>query len=187
MARKILFGVAAVLAVLALYVDSRPSEFRVQRTAVVPAPPAAVYARLVDFARWADWSPWEKLDPAMKRTLTGAPGSVGHAYAWAGNDAVGEGRMTITGLLPGERVDLRLEFLEPWSATNATAFTIEPEGAGSRVTWSMSGTSGFVAKAMGLFMDMDAMIGKDFEAGLRSLGEVAARDAAAGAGPAPAP
>lgn len=187
MARKILFGIAAVLAVLALYVDSRPSEFRVQRTAVVPAPPAAVYGRLVDFARWADWSPWEKLDPAMKRTLTGSPGSVGHAYAWAGNDAVGEGRMTITGLLPGERVDLKLEFLEPWSATNATAFTIEPEGAGSRVTWSMSGTHGFVAKAMGLFMDMDAMIGKDFEAGLRSLGEVAARDAAVGDGAAQAP
>lgn len=179
MAKKILFGLAAVVAVLALYVDSRPAEFKVERSARIPAPPALVFARLADFGRWSDWSPWEKLDPAMKRTLSGAPAGVGHSYAWAGNDKVGEGRMTITGLAAPERVDIRLEFLKPWKATNATVFTIVPDGTGSRVTWSMSGTKGFLMKAMGIFMSMDAMVGKDFEKGLSNLAAVAARDAAA--------
>lgn len=181
MLKKILVALAVIVALLALFIATRPAEFRVERTATIAAPPAVVFGRLADFAKWSDWSPWEKLDPSMKRTLSGTPATVGHAYSWAGNDKVGEGKMTITGLTPAERVDIRLEFLKPWKATNDTVFSLEPEGDGCRITWAMSGTNGFVMKAMGLVMNMDSMIGKDFEQGLRNLASVAAADAGSAA------
>jgi len=173
MVKSILLGVAAVLAFVALYVQSRPSEFRVERSATLAAPPDVVFAQLADFGRWSAWSPWEKLDPAMKRTVSGPPATIGHGYAWSGNAKAGEGRMTITALKPVERVAIRLEFLKPWKATNETVFTVAPEGSGCRVTWTMSGTNGFLMKAMGLVTSMDSMVGKDFEEGLRNLGTVA--------------
>lgn len=181
MLRKLGIALAAIVVLLVAFVATRPARFRVERSASIAAPPAAVFARLADFGRWGDWSPWDKLDPAMRKTVSGAPATVGHAYAWSGNDKAGEGRMTIVGLTPGERVEIRLEFLKPWKATNETLFTIQPEGSGCRVTWTMSGANGFVMKAMGLVMSMDAMVGKDFEQGLRKLASVAEADAAGAA------
>jgi len=178
MLKKILVAVAAILALAAAFVATRPSDFKVERSATLAAPPAVIYATIADFSRWSAWSPWARLDPAMKGTVTGTPATVGHAYAWSGNDQVGEGRMTITGLAPGERVEIRLEFLKPWEATNATVLSIQPAGTGSRVTWTMTGTNGFMMKAAGIFMNMDAMVGADFERGLASLGTVTQAEAA---------
>jgi hypothetical protein len=175
MLKKVLVGLVIVVAFLFAFVASRPSSFVVERSAVIAAPPAVVFARLADFGQWSAWSPWEKLDPAMKRSISGAPATVGHSYAWSGNAKAGEGRMTITELTP-ERIDVRLEFLKPWKATNETVFTLAPEGSGCRVTWTMSGTSGFAMKAMGLVTNMDAMVGKDFEQGLRNLRATAEAD-----------
>lgn len=175
MLKKVLVGLVVVVALLVAFIATRPSHFLVERSAVIAAPPAVVFARLADFGQWSAWSPWEKLDPAMKRTVSGAPATVGHSYAWSGNAKAGEGRMTITELTP-ERIELRLEFLKPWKATNETVFTLAPESSGCRVTWTMSGTNGFVMKAFGLVMDMDAMVGKDFEEGLRNLRATAEAD-----------
>jgi hypothetical protein len=175
MLKKILVGLVVVFAFLVAFIATRPSRFLVERSAVIAAPRAVVFARLADFGKWGSWSPWEKLDPAMKRTVSGAPATVGHAYAWSGNAKAGEGRMTITELTP-ERLEIRLEFLKPWKAINETVFTVVPEGSGSRVTWTMSGTSGFVMKAFGLVTSMDAMVGKDFEQGLRNLRAAAEAD-----------
>lgn len=169
MLKKILIAVAAVVVLLIGFIATRPATFQVERSAVIGAPPTLLFAQLTDFGRWSAWSPWEKLDPAMKRTLSGAPGTVGHAYGWIGNDEVGEGRMTLTALSPGERVEIRLEFIKPWQATNATTFAIQPDAAGARVTWTMTGTNGFMMKAAGIFMNMDKMVGGDFERGLQSL------------------
>lgn len=174
MLKKILVGLV-VVALLVAIIATRPSHFLVERSATIAAPPAVVFARLADFGKWSAWSPWEKLDPAMKRTVSGAPATVGHAYAWSGNAKAGEGRMTITGLTP-ERIDIRLEFLRPWEATNEAVFTLAPEGSGCRVTWGMSGASGFLMKAIGLVVSMDAMVGKDFEQGLRNLRTTAEAD-----------
>jgi hypothetical protein len=186
--KKILAAVGAIVALLVAFIATRPSNFKIERSTVVGAQPTAVYAQLADFERWSAWSPWEKLDPAMKRELTGTPGTVGHAYHWSGNDEVGEGRMTITALAPFERVEIRLEFLKPWEATNATTFLVKPEGSGSRVTWAMSGTNGFVMKAMGLVMNMDELVGADFERGLHGLQAIVEAPAAPAAAPqAPAP
>ena len=178
MLKKILVAVVALTLLAAAFIATRPAEFRIERSATLAAPPAVVYATISDFSRWSAWSPWEKLDPAMTRSMAGQPGTVGHTYGWKGNDKVGEGRMTITGLAPDERVEIRLEFLKPWEATNATVLSIQPAGAGSRVTWTMTGTNGFLMKAAGIFMNMDAMVGGDFERGLANLGTVTQAGAA---------
>jgi hypothetical protein len=183
--KKILIFIAAAVVVFLAVVATRPADFKVERSATLPAPPAAVYAQVSDFGRWAAWSPWERLDPSMKKEVTGAPGTVGHAYHWVGNKQVGEGRMTIVAARPGAGVDIKLEFLQPWQATNATTLATAADGAGTRVTWTMTGTNNFMMKAMTLFMDMDKMVGGDFERGLANL-KAASEEAARAAAPAAA-
>jgi uncharacterized protein YndB with AHSA1/START domain len=183
--KKVLIAAAglAVLAVLAVagVAATRPDRFRVERSLAMAAPPAGVYARIADFRAWEGWSPWARLDPSMKVTYGGAAAGPGATYAWAGDDRVGSGRMTITAAEPPARIAIRLEFLEPFEETAETVFALAPEGSGTRVTWTMAGESSFVGKVMGLFMDMDQMIGKDFEKGLAQLAR-ASSDA-----PTPAP
>jgi len=169
MLKKVLLAVAALLAVLAVVIATRPGQFRVERSAVVAAPPERVYARIADLHAWEGWSPWAKLDPKMKTTYGGPDGQVGATYHWLGDDKVGEGRMTLTELLPFRRVTVRLEFLKPFAATNQTVFELAPDAAGTRVTWSMSGENGALGKLFTLFMDMDKTVGGDFEKGLAAL------------------
>ena len=117
-------------------------------------------------------SPWAKLDPSMKKTHEGAPAGTGAIYSWSGNDQVGEGRMTLTESRPSELIRIKLEFMKPFAATNTTEFTFKPEGNQTMVTWSMFGMNNFIAKAFGLFMNMDKMVGGDFEKGLASMKSV---------------
>jgi hypothetical protein len=155
-------------------VASRPGKFTISRSRTVAAPPYIVHAYVNDFRRWQEWSPWEKLDPTMKKDLKGAPDGVGAQYHWAGNKQVGEGEMTILETKPGQSVTILLEFLKPWKATNMAQFNFTPNGTGTNVTWTMTGTNGFMAKLFGLFTDMDKMIGPDFERGLFTLDTVTA-------------
>jgi len=165
---KILAGFAAGSALLAGFVASRPSAFHVERSIDVAAPPERVAAHVNDFHAWTAWSPYEKKDPGMKRTYSGAPSGRGASYAWQGNAEVGEGRMTIERTSATE-TRLRLEFLKPFATTNAVTYTFTPAAGGTRVTWGMDGEAGFVTKAFHLFFDMDALVGKDFEQGLAAL------------------
>ena len=169
MLKKIAIVVALILVALAGYVATRPAEFRIVRSRTMTAPPDVVHAYVNDLHRWSEWSPWEKLDPAMKREHSGPPAGPGAAYHWSGNSDVGEGRMTITDSRPPSSVTLRLEFLKPFAATNTTQFDFAPSGAGTSVTWAMSGHNNFMAKAFSAFMDMDKMVGTDFEKGLANL------------------
>jgi hypothetical protein len=172
MLSKILIGVAAVLAVFAVVVAFQPADFRVARNTTIAAPPPVVFSQVNDLHKWDAWSPWAKLDPAMKQTHAGAPAGTGAVYSWAGNSEVGEGRMTITESRPNELVRIKLEFLKPFSATNTTEFTFKPEGAQTAVTWTMSGEKNFISKAMCMFVSMDKMVGGDFEQGLATLKSV---------------
>lgn len=169
MLKKILLGIAAVLVVFAIVVAFQPANFRVVRSATIAAPPAAVFAEVNDFHRWNAWSPWAKLDPAMKQTHEGAPAGTGAIYSWAGNSEVGEGRMTITESRPGELIRIKLDFIKPFAATNPTEFTFKPEGNQTAVTWTMTGEKNYISKAVCMFMNMDKMVGGDFEKGLASL------------------
>ena len=173
MLKKILFGVVAVLVALMGVIATRPDTYTVQRTATLKASPDVAFALVNDFRQWGEWSPWDKLDPNQKRTFEGAELGVGARYGWSGNDQVGEGRMSIEESKANELVRIKLEFLKPWASTNATSFQFSPTADGVSVTWKMEGNHDFMGKAMSLVMDMDAMLGKDFDAGLANMGKAA--------------
>jgi hypothetical protein len=158
-----------LLAAVLVYAAARPNTFRVQRTARIQAPPETIYALITDFHRWRAWSPYEARDPAMQRTFSGAPSGLGAAYAWEGNKNIGAGHMQIIEASAPSRVLIDLNFLRPFKARNVAEFTIEPRGDASEVTWAMYGPNLFVGKVMGLFINMDRMIGRDFEQGLANL------------------
>ena len=175
MLKKIGIVVAMVIVLLIVVVATRPADFRIERSKTLAAPPAAVYAKLVDFHRWREWSPWETLDPAMTRTFSGPESGPGAIYSWKGNSDVGEGRMTITDAKPSEQVVIRLEFLEPFASTSTTGFALTPTAqGGTNVSWTMTGENNFMMKGMGLFMNMDRMVGDDLNKGLARLDSVTA-------------
>lgn len=173
MLKRVLLSLAVVLAAFAIFVSTRPDTYRVVRKATIAAPPAAVFAQVADFHRWQAWSPWAHLDPAMQVTYAGAPGEVGSAYAWTGNDKVGAGRMTLVRAVPPSQLDLRLEFLRPLPSTSETSFAFAPAPSGTEATWAMVGHNNFLGKLAGVFLNLDAMIGGDFERGLSQLKAVA--------------
>lgn len=169
MLRKVLIAVAALLLVLVAVILTRPATYRVERSTRIAAPPEVVYGLVNDFHAWERWSPWAKLDPAMKTTYGGPPSGVGATYAWTGDAKVGEGNMRITESRPAQKVGIRLEFIKPMAGVSQTDFSFRPEGGGTQVSWVMSGTNDFMGKAFSLVADMDSMIGKDFEKGLGAM------------------
>lgn len=173
MIKKSLVALAAIVIVFAAVVALQPSAFRISRTATVNAPAPVLFAQVNDFHHWSGWSPWAKRDPAMKQRYEGAPAGVGAVYSWAGNSEVGEGRMSITESRPNELIRIKLEFLEPFAATNTAEFTFTLQGGQTQVTWSMSGENNFTAKAFNLIMNMDKLVGGDFEKGLKQLKSIA--------------
>ncbi|WPC05984.1 SRPBCC family protein [Pseudomonas benzenivorans] len=164
-----LIALALLLALLLTLVARQPDGFSVERSVSVAAPPEAVFAQVNDLRNWERWSPWAKRDPAMQKSYEGPPAGVGAVYRWAGNKEVGEGSMTLVESRPNQSIRIRLVFLKPFQASNEAQFQFAPEGEGTRVTWSMSGSNNFMAKAMHLVMDMDKMVGGDFEQGLAQL------------------
>jgi hypothetical protein len=169
MLKKILLGLVVVLLALVGFIASRPSTFTVQRTLTMKSKPEYVFPFVNSLYRWSDWSPWNYLDPAMKRTYEGPVLGVGAVYSWSGNDKVGAGRMTLEESRKDELVRIKLEFLRPFASTNTTTVTIKPVGPQSEVTWAMEGHLDFMGKAASLFMDMDKQVGPDFEKGLAAL------------------
>ena len=166
---KILIVVVIVLAAVLIFAATRPDTFRVQRATSIKAPPEKIFALIDDFHNWGSWSPYEKLDPAIKRTLSGAASGKGAVYEWQGDSKVGQGRMEITDASAPSKVVIQLDFIKPFEAHNIAEFTLEPKGDSTNVTWAMHGPAPFVTKVIGLFCNMDKMIGKDFETGLANL------------------
>jgi len=173
MLKKILLALAVIVIVVVVVVAVQPSGFRVERTATISAPAPAVFGQVNDFHNWEAWSPWAKLDPTMRQAFEGAPAGTGAIYTWTGNKQVGEGRMTVTESRPNELIRIRLEFLKPFAATNTAEFAFKPEGNQTVVTWSMVGKNNFMAKAVHLVVNMDRMVGGDFEKGLARMKSVA--------------
>ena len=169
MLKTALIVIAVVIVAVLGFAATRPDSFVVQRATRIQAPPEKIFALLSDFHQWPAWSPWEKLDPEMKRTHSGAAQGVGAAYAWEGNSKVGAGRMEITAAQAPNKLSIQLDFIRPFEGHNRTEYTLQTQGNITDVTWAMSGPSPFISKLMGLVVSMDKMIGKDFETGLANL------------------
>jgi carbon monoxide dehydrogenase subunit G len=184
MLKKILIGVAAIIVLILVFAMTKPADFRVERTATINAPPETIHSYLIDFHKWGDWSPWEKLDPNMQRTFEGPPSGTGSVYSWSGNSDAGSGRMEITGVAPN-RVNIKLDFISPIEAHDNVSFVLQPQGNATQVTWSMIGDNNYIMKLMQVFVSMDSMVGKDFESGLANL-KTASEQVAAARSEAPA-
>ena len=160
---------AIVIAVVVILALTKPATFRVERTTSIKAPPEKIFPLINDFQSWSAWSPYEKKDPAMKRTFSGPPSGKGAIYEWDGDKNVGQGRMEITGSTPPSNVTLALDFVKPFEAHNTVTFTLTPQGDSTTVTWAMQGPANSISKVMQVFINMDKMVGTDFEAGLANL------------------
>jgi len=170
----IIIGIIVLLvAALLGYASTKPDAFRVQRSASMKAPPEKIFPLINDFHHWGSWSPWEKLDLEMKKTHSGAASGKGAVYEWEGNKKVGQGRMEITDESPPSKVSIKLDFIKPFQANNKAEFALDRQSDSTNVTWSMDGSQPFMFKVMGVFMNLDKMIGKDFEAGLASMKGIA--------------
>lgn len=175
MLKTALLVVVVVLAAVLVYAATRPDTFRVQRSAQIAAPAAKIHALIDDLHSFNTWNPYEKKDPNLKGSYSGPPRGPGAAYAFEGNKDVGKGSLTILDSAPPQRVTMRLDMLAPFEGHNTVEFTLAPAGNATEVTWAMHGPTAFIGKLMGLFFDMDKMIGRDFEAGLANLKAVAER------------
>ena len=173
MLKIILIIVALAIAAVLVLAATKPDVFRVQRAASIKAPPEKVFALINDFKRWDAWSPWEKKDPAMKRSYGATTSGKGASYAWEGNQEVGQGSMEITDSVPSSAIGLKLDFLKPFEAHNRVDFSLQAKGELTEVTWTMAGDTPYFAKIIHVFINMDSMVGKDFEAGLANLKSIA--------------
>jgi len=172
MLKKILIALAAIVLIFLVVVAMQPSDFRVERTSTIAAPPADVFAQVNDFHKWEAWSPWAKLDPAAKVAFEGPEAGQGAVMTWAGNDKVGEGKMTLTESRPSDLVKINVDFVKPFEGSIISEFTFKPEGDQTAVTWAMSGHHNFFEKALCLVMNGTKMIGDDMEKGLAQLKSV---------------
>jgi len=161
--------IVVLVAVVLILAATKPDTFQIQRAATIKAPPEKVFALIDDFQRWGAWSPWEKKDPAMKRTFSATTGGKGASYAWEGNKDVGQGRMEIVESVAPSTVAIDLDFVKPFAAHNRVDFVLAPAGDATNVTWTMRGDTPYFAKIIHVFIDMDKMVGKDFETGLANL------------------
>lgn len=172
MIKKIALVIVVLIAAVLIYAATRPGTLHVERTATINAPPEKIVPHIVDFHQWGEWSPFEKIDPAMKRTFSGAPAGKGAVYEWQGNSEAGAGRMEITDSQPS-RVTIKLDFTAPLEGHNIAEFVLEPQGDSTNVTWTMDGPTPYIGKLIGVFMNMETMIGGPFAEGLANLKRIA--------------
>ncbi|TKT70605.1 polyketide cyclase [Afipia massiliensis] len=164
---------AVLIAIVLIVAAMRPDIFRVQRSIDINAPAEKIFPLINDYRHWGSWSPYEKLDPAMQRTFSGAPNGKGSVYEWNGNKNVGRGRMEILDATPSSKIVIKLDFFSPFEAHNTAEFTMQPKGNATNVTWAMQGPVPYMMKIMHMFMNMDRMCGDQFQQGLSSMKAVA--------------
>lgn len=167
----IVIAIVVVMVVFVLVVAMQPGDFRISRSATIPAPPSMVFGQVNDFHKWQAWSPWARMDPNAKNSFEGSASGLGAVFRWEGNNQVGQGGMTIIESRPSDLIRIKLEFLKPFKATHTAEFTFEPAADSTVVTWSMTGKNNFISKGFVLLMNCDKMVGGQFEKGLANLDE----------------
>ena len=173
MLKIIVIAILLLVAGLLIYAATKPDAFRIERSTTIKAPPEKVFALINDFHQWEAWSPWEKIDPAIKRTYRGPGSGAGAVYEWAGNKDIGQGRMEIVESTAASKISLKLDFVTPFEAHNFVDFTLLPQGDGTKVTQAMYGPSPYISKLMTIFFSMEKMVGSKYEEGLANLKSLA--------------
>lgn len=168
--------VALLLVALMIAAARKPDRLHVRREATIGAPPERIFPLIIDFHRWTEWSPYEKRDPALKRKYSGAPSGKGAMYEWEGNSQIGQGRMEIAEVAEPNRVSIRLDFIKPMTSSNTAEFTLAPQGNSTRIAWDMQGPTSFMMKVSSVLMNLDKMIGSDYEVGLANLKAIAEKN-----------
>jgi uncharacterized protein YndB with AHSA1/START domain len=161
--------VVVAVAGLLLYATTKPDVFRIERSVVINAPPEKIFPLITDLRQWPAWSPYEKKDPAMKRSYGVVTRGRGAIYEWDGDGNVGSGKIIITESAQPSLVRLDLDMIRPFAAHNIVEFRLEPQGDATKVSWMMNGAIPYPAKVVHVLFDMDQMVGKDFVDGLASL------------------
>jgi hypothetical protein len=165
----VIMAVVVLIAAVLIFAATKPDSFGVRRATSIGAAPDKIFPLINDFKHWGSWSPYEKKDPAMKRAFSGAASGKGAVYEWDGNNQVGKGRIEIIDVTPPSRVTIKLDLIKPMEGQNIVDFTLELQGGATQLTWAMRGSCAYMAKLMGLVLNMDKMIGRDFEIGLANL------------------
>ena len=160
---------AVAIAIVLILAAMKPDTFSIRRGATIKAPPEKIFSLINDFHQWGSWSPYENKDPAMKRSFSGAADGKGAVYGWEGNKNVGSGRMEILDTSEPSKIVIKLDFFTPFEGHNTAEFTMLPQGDATNLTWLMHGPASFMSKVMQVFINLDNMIGKDFEIGLANL------------------
>lgn len=173
MLKKILLVLVLVIGGILAFAATRPDAYEVKRTAMIKASPSTIFTQINTLKKWEAWSPWAKIDPQMATSYSGPDSGKGAIYAWEGNNDVGKGSMEIITSTPSSTIEFTLIFVAPWESTSIVTFQLEPNGDGTQITWSTKGDNNFMGKLFGIFVDMDEMLGKDFETGLASLKSIA--------------
>jgi uncharacterized protein YndB with AHSA1/START domain len=169
MIKKVLLSFLLSVAIVAGVIFLQGDSYTVVHTTTIAASPDRVFANVNDFHLWNEWSPWAKIDPAMKQAFSGAPAGTGAVYKWSGNKEAGEGSMTMSDSVPADHITIQLAFTRPYVSESVIGFAMRAEGAGTKVSWTMHGRNNFALKAVALFSSMDKLIGPDFERGLKQL------------------
>jgi uncharacterized protein YndB with AHSA1/START domain len=171
--------IAVLVAALLGFAATRPNAFRVQRSLAIQAPPQRIFNLIADFHQWGLWSPYEKIDPLMRKTFSGAESGRGAVYNWSGNSKAGEGCMEITSTAEPSKIVIKLDFLKPFEGHNTAEFTMQLAATSTKVTWAVYGPQSFLLKFLSIFMNMDKMLGKEFESGLANLKAISESQAVA--------
>jgi hypothetical protein len=173
MLKIVLIALITLIAIALVIAALKPNRFRIERCTSIKALPEKIFPLINNFQAWEAWSPWEKIDPACKRSYSGNESGVGTIYGWSGNKDIGQGRMEIVESTQYSKIVLKLDFIKPFEAHNMVEFLLQPQGDSTIVTQAMYGASPFISKLMGMCFNMDKMVGKKYEEGLASLKEIA--------------
>jgi len=167
--KKILIGITAALVIFLGYVSTREGKFNYVRSGMINAPAEKIFPYISDFSKGGEWSPYEKVDPNMKKEISGTPGQVGHKMIFEGNSDAGSGNLEILKVVPNELVEIKLTMTKPVHAENIVTYSLASEGSVTKFSWAMSGDGGFLTKLISVFIDCEKMIAGQFGVGIENL------------------
>jgi hypothetical protein len=165
---KILIVIVLLVGLVLLFVASQPTRYIITHQITIEAPVAKVIKQVNDFHNWVDWSPWEKMDPSIKRTYEKPETGVGAVCNWVGNDSVGTGKMVITES-DISHINVELDYQFPPIGKLFYRFDFTPNNKETLVSWQLYGDDDFSDKLNHLISGRDKTVDAYLANGLAQL------------------